>query len=46
MEGTKLDIKAIFFDLDDTLNDHLWPFFEAFTAVFPIYKRQVHMESV
>lgn len=41
-----MGIKAIFFDLDDTLHDHLFPFLNAFKTTFPIYDEQVHMESL
>lgn len=38
--------KAIFFDLDDTLHDHLKPFIDAFHSVFPEYDGMVSLESV
>lgn len=46
MEEIELGIKAIFFDLDDTLHDHLLPFSKAFKSTFPIYDEQVHLESL
>jgi HAD superfamily hydrolase (TIGR01549 family) len=36
MEGFRnMDIKTIFFDLDDTLHDHQKPFKDAFKSIFP-----------
>lgn len=39
-------IKAIFFDLDDTLHDHLYPFSNAFMKTFPDLFQQVDIESL
>jgi HAD superfamily hydrolase (TIGR01549 family) len=39
-------IKAIFFDLDDTLHDHLHPFSKAFKNSFPTLYEQVDVESL
>jgi HAD superfamily hydrolase (TIGR01549 family) len=39
-------IKAIFFDLDDTLHDHLYPFLKAFKDSFPNLYEQVEVESL
>jgi HAD superfamily hydrolase (TIGR01549 family) len=37
-------IKAIFFDLDDTLHDHLYPFSKAFKDSFPDLYQQMDVE--
>jgi HAD superfamily hydrolase (TIGR01549 family) len=39
-------IKAIFFDLDDTLHDHLQPFSAAFKVIFPAYYKSISIEKV
>jgi HAD superfamily hydrolase (TIGR01549 family) len=39
-------IKAIFFDLDDTLHDHLFPFSKAFKESFPTLYPHVDVESL
>ncbi|MFJ5761500.1 HAD family hydrolase [Neobacillus sp. NPDC093182] len=39
-------IKAIFFDLDDTLHDHLFPFSKAFKDSFPALYQQMDVESL
>ncbi len=39
-------IKAIFFDLDDTLHDHLHPFSKAFKDSFPDLYEQMDVESL
>lgn len=39
-------IKAIFFDLDDTLHDHLYPFSKAFKKIFPVLNQQIDVESL
>ena len=41
-----MSIKAIFFDLDDTLHDHLKPFSDAFKGIFPAYYRTISIETV
>jgi HAD superfamily hydrolase (TIGR01549 family) len=41
-----MTIRAIFFDLDDTLHDHLYPFSKAFVTTFPLFVNQVHIESL
>lgn len=41
-----MTIKAIFFDLDDTLHDHLYPFLKAFKDTFPALYKQIDVESV
>jgi HAD superfamily hydrolase (TIGR01549 family) len=41
-----VDIKAIFFDLDDTLHDHLKPFSDSFKVIFPAYYRTISIETV
>jgi HAD superfamily hydrolase (TIGR01549 family) len=46
LEDNELGIKAIFFDLDDTLHDHLFPFSNAFKTTFPDYYEQINIESV
>jgi HAD superfamily hydrolase (TIGR01549 family) len=42
----RMGIKAIFFDLDDTLHDHLLPFSKAFKMTFPTYDEQLDIEAV
>jgi HAD superfamily hydrolase (TIGR01549 family) len=39
-------IKAIFFDLDDTLHDHLKPFHDAFKEIFPEYYKTISIETL
>ncbi|MFS0779638.1 HAD family hydrolase [Neobacillus sp. 3P2-tot-E-2] len=39
-------IKAIFFDLDDTLHDHLYPFSKAFKDSFPHLYEQMDVVSL
>jgi HAD superfamily hydrolase (TIGR01549 family) len=39
-------IKAVFFDLDDTLHDHLYPFSKAFKDSFPTLYEQVDVVSL
>jgi HAD superfamily hydrolase (TIGR01549 family) len=39
-------INAIFFDLDDTLHDHLHPFSKAFEDAFPELYAQMNVESL
>ncbi|WHY01267.1 HAD family hydrolase [Neobacillus sp. DY30] len=39
-------INAIFFDLDDTLHDHLYPFSKAFKDSFPALSQQMDVESL
>ncbi|MGG1678453.1 HAD family hydrolase [Neobacillus sp. NRS-1170] len=39
-------IKAIFFDLDDTLHDHLLPFSNALIATLPINYREIDVVSL
>ncbi|OLS38415.1 HAD family hydrolase [Bacillus sp. MRMR6] len=41
-----MEIKAIFFDLDDTLHDHLLPFSKAFKMTFPTFDKQIEIEAV
>jgi HAD superfamily hydrolase (TIGR01549 family) len=42
----RMGIKAIFFDLDDTLHDHLLPFSNAFKLTFPSNDEQLDIEAV
>ena len=42
--GAKLTIKAVFFDLDDTLHDHLQPFSNSIKTTFPEYYKLVEVE--
>ncbi|MCL6572982.1 MAG: HAD family hydrolase [Bacillus sp. (in: Bacteria)] len=39
-------IKAIFFDLDDTLHDHLKPFHDTFKEIFPEYYKTISIETL
>jgi HAD superfamily hydrolase (TIGR01549 family) len=41
-----MTIKAIFFDLDDTLHDHLYPFSVAFKDSFPNLYQQMAVEEL
>lgn len=43
---TKMGIKVIFFDLDDTLHDHQKPFTDSFKQVFPSFNQEIPMDSV
>lgn len=44
MEENKLVIKAVFFDLDDTLHNSQLPFSDAFKKFFPFYHKTVHQD--
>jgi HAD superfamily hydrolase (TIGR01549 family) len=44
--GNELVIKAVFFDLDDTLHNSQIPFTDAFKKVFPGDHKQVHFDSL
>jgi putative hydrolase of the HAD superfamily len=41
-----MTVRGVFFDLDDTLHDHLYPFSKAIKATFPLIAEQVHIESL
>ncbi|MFB3164361.1 HAD family hydrolase [Neobacillus sp. 179-J 1A1 HS] len=41
-----MTIKAIFFDLDDTLHDHLYPFSKAFKDTFPLLYEYMDVTSL
>ncbi|WP_141432721.1 HAD family hydrolase [Bacillus sp. 03113] len=41
-----MKIKAIFFDLDDTLHDHQKPFSDSFQQIFPSFPKEFSIESV
>jgi HAD superfamily hydrolase (TIGR01549 family) len=41
-----MTIKAVFFDLDDTLHDHLYPFSKAFKDSFPKLFEQIDVASL